>query len=69
MEDNFSTHYGCGVGNEGCCLGGPGIGEGGANRTRRKGSRDGLAASVAFRSTVWPFLYTVKVILSPGDFC
>lgn len=66
MEDNFSTHYECG---EGCCLGGAGIGVGGANRTIRYGSRDGLAASVALRSTVCPFLNTVKVILSPGDFC
>ena len=69
MEDNFSTHYECGVGNEGCCLGGAGVGERGANRTIRYGSRDGLAASVALRSTICPFLYTVKVILSPGDFC
>jgi hypothetical protein len=69
VEDNFSTHYECGEGNEGCCLGGAGIGEGGANRIRRNGIRNGLAASVAFRSTVCPFLYTVKVILSPGDFC
>jgi hypothetical protein len=64
-----STHYECGVGNAWCCLGGAGIWEGGANRTKRNGNRDGLASSVAFRSTVCPFLNTVNVILSPGDFC
>ena len=60
--------YECGVGTEGGCLGGPGIG-GGADRTMRSGSGDGLGVSVAFRSIVCPFLYTVKVILSPIDLC
>jgi len=63
------SRYGCGVCAEGGCLGGPGIGEGGAERTMRKGSGDGLGVSVAFRAIVCPFLYTVKVILSPIDLC
>jgi hypothetical protein len=35
----------------------------------RNGGNDGLAESVAFRSMACPFLYTVKVILSPTDLC
>ena len=60
--------YGCGI----CIVGGPfgGCGiEGRTDRVVRNGSKDGLAASVAFRSMACPFLYTVKVILSPADLC
>src|SRR5205809_4720522 len=57
------------MGSWGGCLGGPGIGEGGAGRTTRNGSGDGLAVSVVFKSIVCPFLYTVNVILSPADLC
>ena len=42
--------------------------EGGADRVVRNGSTDGLAASVAFRSIVCPFLYTVKVMFFPAIF-
>jgi len=38
-------------------------------RVVRNGSKDGLAVSVAFRSIVCPFLYTVKVMLFPGPSC
>jgi len=57
--------HGCGVGG----VGEWGIEEGGADRIIRNGSRDGLVVSVAFRSMVCPFLYTVKVTLSPTDLC
>ncbi len=60
--------YGCGMGIVGGRIGGWGI-EGGADRVVRNGSKDGLAASVAFRSIACPFLYTVKVRLSPTDLC
>ncbi len=60
--------YGCGIGIVGGRIGGCGI-EGGADRVVRNGIRDSLAASVAFRSIACPFLYTVKVILSPADLC
>lgn len=69
MQPIFVPCYECGVGTEGGCLGGPGIGEGGAGRSTRNGSGDGLGASVVFRSIVCPFLYTVNVILSPADVC
>ena len=49
-------------------IGGCGI-EGGADRVVRNGNKDGLAASVAFRSMTCPFLYTVKVMLSPAILC
>jgi hypothetical protein len=49
-------------------IGGWGI-EGGADRVVRNGSKDGLAVSVAFRSMVCPFLYAVKVMLSPAILC
>jgi hypothetical protein len=41
--------------------------EGMTDRVVRNGMRDGLAVSVAFRSMACPFLYTVKVRLSPTD--
>jgi hypothetical protein len=51
----------------GGCIGGWGIGnEGMADRVVRNGSKDGLAASIAFRSIAYPFLYTVKVMLFPS---
>jgi len=68
MQTIFVPFYECGVGTEGGCLGGPGIG-GGADRAARNGGGDGLAASVAFRSIICPFLKTVNVILSPADVC
>jgi transposase len=43
--------------------------EGRADRVVRNGIKDSLAASVAFRSIACPFLYTVKVTLSPADLC
>ena len=43
--------------------------EGGADRVVRNGSTDGVAASVAFRSIVCPFLYTVKVMFLPAILC
>jgi hypothetical protein len=56
--------YGCGVGIVGGRVGGWGIAnEGGADCVIRIGSKDGLAASVVFRSIACPFLYTVKVML------
>ena len=59
--------YGCGLGIGGCG-GGFGAGEG-PNLVVRNGIGDGLAVSVAFKSNVCPFLYTVKVTLSPTDLC
>jgi hypothetical protein len=46
------------------CVGGEG-----ADCVGRKGSGEGLAVSVAFRSKTCPFLYIVKVTLSPTDLC
>jgi hypothetical protein len=43
-------------------------GLGGENLSARNGSRDGPTASLAFRSMTCPFLYTVKIKLSPTDF-
>ena len=40
-----------------------------ADRVVRNGIIDGLAVSVVFRFMACPFLYTVKVILSPTDLC
>jgi hypothetical protein len=40
--------------------------EGGTDRVVRNGSKDGLAASVAFRSMTCPFLYMTNVMLSPA---
>ncbi len=68
----FGCHagsYGGGIGIAGGRAGEWGIEEGGADRIIRSASRDGLAVSVAFRSTTCPFLYTVKVRLSPTDLC
>ena len=56
--------HGCGTG----IVGGWGI-EGMTDRVVRNGSKDGLAASVAFRSIACPFLYTVKVMLFPAILC
>jgi hypothetical protein len=39
------------------------------DRVVTNGIGDSLAASVAFRSMACPFLYIVKVILSPADLC
>jgi hypothetical protein len=62
--------YGCGIGIVGGRIGGWGIGnEGGADRDARNGSKDGLAASVAFRFITCPFLYTVIVMLFPAILC
>jgi hypothetical protein len=36
------------------------------DRVVRNGIRDGLGVSVAFTSMACPFLYTVKVMLSPA---
>jgi hypothetical protein len=60
--------YGCGTGIVGGRIGGCGI-EGGADRVVRNGSEGGLAVSIAFRSLTCPFLYTVKVMLSPAILC
>ena len=66
----LSQSYGCGTGIVGGRIGGWSIGnEGGADRVLRNGSKEGLAASGTFRSTACPFLYTVKVRLSPTDLC
>jgi hypothetical protein len=66
----FKESYGCGVGIVGGRIRGRGIeNEGGADPVVRNESRNSLAASVVFRSIVCPFLYTVKVILSPADLC
>ena len=66
-------YYGCGigigVGIVGGCIGVCGIKEGGADLIVINGSRDGLAVSAAFRSIACPFLYMVKVTLSPTDLC
>ena len=62
---SYRCDYGSGVGIVGGLIGGWGI-EGGADRVVRNGSNDGLAESVAFRSMACPFLYTVKVMLSPA---
>ena len=43
--------------------------EGGADRVVRNRSKVGLAVSITFRSVVCPFLYTVKLRLSPTDLC
>ena len=43
--------------------------EGMIDRVVIYGSKEGLAVSVAFRSMMCPFLYTVKVTLSPTDLC
>ena len=68
----YGESYGCGigigVGIVGGCVGECGI-EGGAHRIVRNRSMDGLAVSVVFRSIACPFLYTVKVRLSPTDLC
>ena len=60
----FLIYYGINGGR----IGGWGI-EGRTDRVVRKGSKDGLAASVAFRSMACPFIYMVKVILSPAILC
>jgi hypothetical protein len=60
----FLIYYGINGGR----IGGCGI-EGWADRVVRKGSKDGLAASVTFRSMACPFLSTVKVMLSPAILC
>jgi hypothetical protein len=60
--------YGCRVGIVGGRFVGCGI-QGGADRVVRNGRKDGLAASVVFRSMTCPFLYRVKVRLSPADLC
>ena len=66
----FRESYGCGTGIVGGRIGGWGIGnEGGPDRVVINRSKDGLAASLTFRSTACPFLYTVKVRLSPTDLC
>ena len=66
----FGESYGCGTGIVGGRIGGWGIGnEGGVDPVVINRSKDGLAASVTFRSTACPFLYTVKVTLSPTDLC
>ncbi|MGA9154455.1 MAG: hypothetical protein WBZ36_28050 [Candidatus Nitrosopolaris sp.] len=54
-KNYYEKSYGCGI----CIVGGPfgGCGiEGGADRVVRNGIKDGLAASVAFRSVTCPFL-------------
>jgi hypothetical protein len=61
VTGGITESYGCGIGIVGGC--GWGIEDGGADRVVRNGSKDGLAASVAFRSIACPFLYTVKVML------
>ncbi|HET8685899.1 MAG TPA: hypothetical protein VFM18_04460 [Methanosarcina sp.] len=69
----FDESYGCGIGIGVGIVGGRagewGIKEGGADRIVRNRSMDGLAVSVAFRSMACPFLYTVRVRLSPTDLC
>jgi hypothetical protein len=57
----FLIYYGINGGR----IGGWGI-EGMTDRVVRNGSKDGLAASVTFRSITCPFLYTVKVRLFPA---
>jgi hypothetical protein len=71
IEKNcYRKSYGCGIGIVGGRIGGWGIeNEGAADPVVRNESRDSLAASVVFRSIACPFLYTVKVILSPADLC
>jgi hypothetical protein len=61
--------YGGGVGIVGGCVEEWGTEEGGADRVIRNRSMNGLAVSVAFKSIACPFLYTVKVRLSPKDLC
>ena len=63
IKNCYGKSYGCGI--VGGRIGGCGN-EGGADRVVRNGSKDGLAVSVAFTSIACPFLYTVKVILSPA---
>jgi hypothetical protein len=60
----FLIYYGISGGR----IGGCGI-EGGADRMVRNGSKDGLAVSIAFKTTACSFLYTVKVISSPAILC
>ena len=61
---NREAYFSCRAGNYGC-----GAGIVGMCRVVRNGSRTGLAATVTFRSMACPFLYTVKVMLSPTDLC
>jgi hypothetical protein len=68
LTGEIKERYGCGIGIVGGRVGGCGI-EGRADRVVRNGSKDGLAVSVAFRSMGCPFLYTVKVMLSPAILC
>ena len=39
------------------------------DRVVSSGNKDGLAASVAFKSMACPFLYTVIVMLPPAILC
>jgi hypothetical protein len=59
LTGGIKESYGCGVGIVGGRIGGCGI-EGGADLVIRNGSKDGLAASVLFRSIAYPSYIRLK---------
>ena len=68
--DSAGGHLSAAVINMTTMIGDGGFGAGeGPNLVVRNGIGDGLAVSVAFKSNVCPFLYTVKVTLSPTALC